>query len=111
MPVLVKGAIVHGLQLPGRLKPRWQTEVDDPRHVPHTGQTSGAGLEHSGACLPICLPINRFDPGQPGRWCRESASAAATMPPTSMSLIREELAQLTEATSKVEIQGGRYLSP
>ena len=26
-------------------------------------------------------------------------------------LIREELAQLTEATSKVEIQGGRYLSP
>jgi hypothetical protein len=26
------------------------------------------------------------------------------MPPTSMSLIREELAQLTEATSKVEIQ-------
>jgi hypothetical protein len=46
----------------------------------------------------------RFDPGQPGRWCRESASAAATIPPTSMSLIREELAQLTEATSKVEIQ-------
>jgi hypothetical protein len=33
------------------------------------------------------------------------------MPPTLMSLIREELAQLTEATSKVEIQGGRYLSP
>jgi hypothetical protein len=33
------------------------------------------------------------------------------MPPTSMSLIREELAQLTEATSKVEIQGGPYLSP
>jgi len=28
-----------------------------------------------------------------------------------MSLIREELAQLTEATSKVEIQGGHYLSP
>jgi hypothetical protein len=26
------------------------------------------------------------------------------MPPTLMSLIREELAQLTEATSKVEIQ-------
>ena len=75
--------------------------------MPHTGQTGGAGLEHSGACP----PINRFDPGQPRRWCRESASAAPTMPPTLMSLIREELAQLTEATSKVEIQGGRYLSP
>jgi hypothetical protein len=33
------------------------------------------------------------------------------MPPTPMSLIRRELAQLTETTSKVEIQGGRYLSP
>ena len=109
--MLVKGAIVTGSNFPVVS----QAAVADGGGRPQacaTHRTDGwCRLEHSGACPPICLPINRFDPGQPRRWCRESASAAPTMPPTLMSLIREELAQLTEATSKVEIQGGRYLSP
>jgi hypothetical protein len=35
-----------------------------PRHVRHTGQTSGAGLEHSGGCLPICYQSVRSWPAR-----------------------------------------------